>query len=395
LDKQMARFALVLGALSAAGPLAIDMYLPALPGIARDLHASQSHAEMSLMSFFAGLTVGQLFYGPLSDRFGRRRPILAGLTLYIAASVACSLCRTVDVLIVARALQGLGAGAGLAIGAAIVRDLYTGHQAARLLATRVLVLGISPVLAPIMGASLIAVAPWRYIFWFAAAFGVLCVVLTFMIPETRPVHARADSRLSGAFGVYRRLLADRTYMGAVATAACMQGAFIAYIAGSSFVFITMLKVPPWGYSLIFAANAIGFIGCAQFTPQLMRRYRPEQLVLFAAVVESISALALLAAALTHHATLPVLLPPLFVFLVCYGLVGGPSTVLALRDHAAVAGAASALMSFLQMASATLGTALVAALANGSALPMIGVMCLGAWGGLVCARRAFHRRPAPV
>jgi DHA1 family bicyclomycin/chloramphenicol resistance-like MFS transporter len=391
----MARFALVLGALSAAGPLAIDMYLPALPSIARDLHASQSHAEMSLMSFFLGLTLGQLFYGPLSDRFGRRRPILAGLTLYIAASVACSLCRTVDVLIVARALQGLGAGAGLAIGAAIVRDLYTGHQAARLLATRVLVLGISPVLAPIMGASLIAVAPWRYIFWFAAAFGVVCIALVFMIPETRPVHARADSRLSGAFGVYRRLLADRTYIGAVATAACMQGAFIAYIAGSSFVFITMLRVPPWGYSLIFAANAVGFIGCAQFTPQLMRRFRPEQLVLFAALVESGSALALLAAALSHHVSLPVLLPPLFVFLVCYGLVGGPSTVLALRDHAGVAGAASALMSFLQMASATLGTALVAVLANGSALPMIGVMTVGAWGGLLCARRAFRRRAAPV
>jgi DHA1 family bicyclomycin/chloramphenicol resistance-like MFS transporter len=391
----MARFALVLGALSAAGPLAIDMYLPALPGIARDLHASQSHAEMSLMSFFLGLTLGQPFYGPLSDRFGRRRPILAGLTLYIAASVACSLAQTVDVLIVARALQGLGAGAGLAIGAAIVRDLYTGHQAARLLATRVLVLGISPVLAPIMGASLIAVAPWRDIFWFAAGFGVLCMALTLMIPETRPVHARADSRLSGAFSVYRRLLGDRTYMGAVATAACMQGAFIAYIAGSSFVFITLLRIPPWGYSLIFAANAVGFIGCAQFTPQLMRRFRPEQLVLFAAVVESGSALALLALALSHHVSLPLLLPPLFIFLVCYGLVGGPSAVLALRDHPGVAGAASALMSFLQMAAATLGTALVAALANGSALPMIGVMALGAWGGLLCAHRAFRRRLAPI
>jgi DHA1 family bicyclomycin/chloramphenicol resistance-like MFS transporter len=395
LDKTMTRFALVLGALSAAGPLAIDMYLPALPSIARDLHASQGHAEMSLMSFFLGLTLGQPIYGPLSDRFGRRRPILCGLALYIAASIACSLATTVDVLIVGRGLQGLGAGAGLAIGAAIVRDIYSGSQAARLLALRVLVLGVSPVLAPIMGAALISAAPWRYIFWFAAAFGVLCAVLTFMIPETRPVHARADSRLSGAFGVYRRLLVDRNFMGAVVTAACMQAAFIAYIAGSSFVFMTMLGAPAWLYSLIFAVNAVGFIGCAQFTPQLMRRFRPEQLILFAATVQSCAAAVLLAIALLHLASLPAMLPPLFVFLVCYGLVGGPSTVLALRDHGAVAGTASALMSFLQMASASLGTGLVAVLANGTAAPMTGIMAAGACAGLLAARRAFRGRPAPT
>ncbi|MDB5459961.1 MAG: transporter [Caulobacteraceae bacterium] len=391
----MTRFALVLGALSAAGPLAIDMYLPALPAIARDLHAGQGHAEMSLMSFFIGLTIGQPIYGPLSDRLGRRRPILAGLALYIAASIACSLARSVDVLIVGRGLQGLGAGAGMAIGAAIVRDIYAGAQAARLLALRVLVLGVSPILAPILGAAVISVASWRDIFWFAAGFGVLCAVLTFMIPETRPEHARADSRLSGALGVYRRLLADRTFMGAVLTAACMQAAFIAYIAGSSFVFMTMLGAPPWVYSLIFAVNAVGFIGCAQFTPQLMRRFRPEQLILFAATVQSCAAVLMLLMALAHHVSLPLLLPPLFVFLACYGLVGGPSAVLALRDHGAVAGTAAALMSFMQMASAALGAALIAFLANGTALPMTGLMVAGAGCGLLAARHAFTRRVAPA
>lgn len=392
----MARFALVLGALSAAGPLAIDMYLPALPAIARDLHAGQGQAEMSLMSFFLGLTFGQPLYGPLSDRFGRRRPLAAGMALYIVASIACSLARTVDVLVIGRALQGLGAGAGLAIGAAIVRDIYTGAKAARLLALRVLVLGVSPILAPIMGAAVIAVASWREIFWFSAGFGGLCVLLTFMIPETRPPHTRIDSRLFDAFGVYRRLLADRSFMGAVVTAACMQAAFIAYIAGSSFVFMDLLGAPPWSYSVIFGVNAVGFIGCAQFTPQLMRRFRAEQLIVFAALVQSVAAAPMLIMAATHHVSLPLLLPPLFVFLACYGLVGGPSTVLALRDHGAVAGTAAALMTFLQMASAALGSGLIGWLADGTAGPMTGLMAAGSVCGLVAARYAFRRRiPRPT
>ncbi len=391
----MTRFALVLGALSAAGPLAIDMYLPALPAIAHDLHASQGHTEMSLMSFFVGLTVGQPIYGPLSDQFGRRAPILAGLLIYTLASLACSLASGVDVLIVGRALQGLGAGAGMAVGAAIVRDIYSGTQAARLLALRVLVLGCSPILAPILGAAVISVGPWRDIFWFAAAFGVICAILVFMIPETRPHHERADSRLSGALGVYLGLLTDRPFMGAVAAAACMQGGFIAYIAGSSFVLMSMLGAPPWAYSLIFAVNAAGFIGCAQFTPQMMRRFRAEQLILLAATVQTAAAAIMLLTALSHHASLPLLLPPLFVFVLCYGLVGGPSTVLALRDHGAVAGTASALMSFLQMASASLGTGLVALFANGTAVPMTGVMVAGAGCALIAARLAFKRRPSPT
>lgn len=393
MDKTMTRFALVLGALSAAGPLAIDMYLPALPAIARDLHASQGHVGLSLMSFFLGLTVGQPVYGPLSDRFGRRRPILAGLFIYSVASMACSLAPSVDVLILGRALQGVGAGAGLAVGAAIVRDTYSGSQAARLLALRVLVLGCSPILAPIMGAAVIAVAPWRDIFWFSAGFGGICAGLLFLIPETRPRHTRADMRLSGTLGVYGVLLVDRRFMGAVATAAFMQAGFIAYIAGSSFVLMTMLGIPAWAYSLIFAINAMGFIGCAQFTPQLMRRFRAEQLILFAALAQSAAASLMLLAALSHHASLPLLLPPLFVFVLCYGLVGGPATVLALRDHGAVAGTASALMSFLQMAAASLGTGLVALWANGTAVPMTGIMAAGAGGALIVARRAFRRRPA--
>ena len=388
----MTRFALVLGALSAAGPLAIDMYLPALPAIARDLHASQGHAEMSLMSFFIGLSFGQPIYGPLSDRLGRRGPIVFGMTLYILACVACSLAPTVDVLIVGRALQGLGAGAGLAVGAAVVRDLYTGAKAARLLALRVLVLGVSPILAPIVGAALITVAPWRAIFWCAAGFGVVCVALTFMIPETRPAQARADSQLSSALTIYGRLLKDRTFMGAVLAYACMQGGFIAYIAGSSFVFITMLGAQPWTYSLLFTVNAVGFIGFAQLAPTLMRRFQPQTIVQFAAAMQVLAAAVLLGLTLTHRLSLPLAMPPLMLFTASYGLVGGPSTVLALRDHGPVAGTAAGLLSFLQTSASTVFSGLIGLLANGTALPMTGLMMVGAGCGLMAARRAFVRDP---
>ena len=389
----MARFALVLGTLSASGPLAIDMYLPALPAIARDLHASQGQVEMSMMTFFAGLTLGQPFYGPLSDRVGRKAPLVGGMLLYMAACIGCSLSASAPVLIAARLVQGLGAGAPIAISAAIIRDVYSGHQAARLLALRMLVLGASPIIAPIVGASIIAAASWRDVFWAAAAYGLFGLSLLFLIPETRHAHHRAASRLSATVGVYRRLVVDGAFMGAVGSAACMQLAFTAYIAGSSFVFIRVNHTPPWLYGLIFASNAVGFIGCAQLAPNLMRRFRPERMLIVASAVQTATALFMFGAVLLHLASVPVLLGPLFLFLGCYGLVGGPATVLALRDHGPIAGTASSLLSFLQWGSAALGSGLVALLANGTALPMTGVMAGGAAAAFVVVRRAFGRSAA--
>jgi DHA1 family bicyclomycin/chloramphenicol resistance-like MFS transporter len=396
----MIRFAVVLGVMSACGPLAIDMYLPALPSIARDLHATQSQVESSMMSFFLGLTLGQPIYGPLSDRFGRRPPLLFGLLLYTVASAICALAPNVMVLIVGRGLQGLGAGAAIAISAAVIRDRYTGHDAARLLALRILVLGASPIVAPMLGASLVSVAPWQSVFWFATAFGVLICGLLFLIPETRLMHARLETRLSRALHVYGRLLGDKRFMGPVLCTACIQFASTAYIAGSAFVFIHLNHTPPWLYGTIFATNAIGFIGCAQLAPRLMKRFPPERLLMTASCVQSATALIMFVLAATGHATVPALIAPLFLFLGCYGLMGGPAVVLALRDHGAVAGTASALLSFLQWGSAALGSGLVALLADGTARPMTEVMAGGSLLGLVAVWRAFGgkrpgSRPEPV
>lgn len=394
MDKTMTRYAIVLGALSAAGPMAIDMYLPALPTIAHELHATQGQVEMSMTTFFLGLTIGQPFYGPISDRIGRKLPLLGGVLLYVLGSLICGLATNASVLIAARCLQGVGAGAGIAISAAIVRDVYNGHQAARLLALRMLVLGLSPILSPIFGASLIQVVSWRYVFWFAAAYGLLGSGLLLLIPETRGLEHRANTRLSGVFKVYGRLLSHTSFTGAVASVACMQLAFTGYIAGSSFVFVKMNHTPPWLYGLIFATNAIGFITCAQFAPNLMRRFTAEKLIVTASAIQTATAAVLFAVAYTHHATIPILVGPLFLFIGCIGLVGGPATVVALRDHGAVAGTAASLLSFLQWGSAALGAGLVAAMANGTAMPMAGVMFGGALLAFVVVLRAFGRHRTP-
>ena len=391
----MARFALVLGALSAAGPMAIDMYLPAMPMIARDLHATQGQVEMSMTTFFLGLMLGQPFYGPLSDRFGRKPPLFGGMLLFVLASAACSLASSAPILIAARFVQGLGAGSAIAISAATIRDRYTGHEAARLLALRVMVLGLSPILAPIFGASLVTVVSWRFVFWFAAAYGLLGTGLLLLIPETRDPAHRTATRMSKVLGVYGRLLKDRTFTGAVSVVAFMQLAFSAYIADSSFVFIKIDHTPPWLYGAIFASNALGFISLAQFTPNLMRRFRAERLIFTGSALQASMAVVILVCAVTGHVQVTALVAPLFLFLASFGLVGGPATVTALRDHGPVAGTASSLLSFLQWGSAALGSGLVAIMANGTALPMAGVMMGAAVVGLVAAQRAFHRAPAPL
>jgi DHA1 family bicyclomycin/chloramphenicol resistance-like MFS transporter len=391
----MARFALVLGALSAAGPMAIDMYLPALPMIARDLHATQGQAELSMTTFFLGLMLGQPFYGPLSDRFGRKPPLVAGMMLFVLASIACSLATAAPVLIAGRFLQGLGSGSAIAISAATIRDRYTGHEAARLLALRVMVLGLSPILSPVLGAALISVVSWRFIFWSAAAYGLLASALLLLIPETREEAHRTTTQVAKVLGVWKRLALDRTYVGAVAVVALMQLAFSAYIADSSFVFIKIDHTPPWLYSAIYASNAIGFISLAQITPNLMKRFKAERLIVAGSALQAVNAVILFACAATGHVGVAVLMAPLFLFLASFGLVGGPATVTALHNHGPVAGSASSLLSLMQWGSAAVGSGLVAAFANGTARPMTTVMMGAAVLGLLAAQLAFRRIPKPA
>jgi DHA1 family bicyclomycin/chloramphenicol resistance-like MFS transporter len=364
------RNALVLGMLSAIGPFAIDMYLPAFPAIAREFQVDVSGVQMSLMSFFLAVAICQIAYGPLSDRFGRKPPLYAGLGLFVLAGIGCSFAPNVETLIAFRFLQGVGSCAAMVIPRAIIRDLHTGHEAARLMATTMLVFSVSPILAPLAGSTLTAFFSWRVIFWAIAIIGLggLAVVL-FLLPETRtPGQGRGG--IAQAFKTYGRLLKDRRFVGLAFTGGFSQASFFAYLAGSSVVFIEHFGMTPSTYSMIFASNAIAFIGSAQFNSTFMRRFGAERVVRIAiSCFASLVTLLFLLTMLGVENAL-VLWGLLFVSFGCLGFVIPSTAVLALEEHGPIAGTASALLGTLQLGTGAVIIVLVSAFYNGTSVSMV-------------------------
>ena len=383
---QFARFAIVLGFVSAVGPIAIDMYLPALPGIARDLRTDPNHVGLTLMAYFLGLTIGQPVYGPLSDRLGRRVPLVCGLAIYVIGSVACAISAGIEVLILGRLLQGLGAGAGITISAAIVRDLHSGREAIRLMAARTLIIGVSPILAPTIGAAIIAAGPWRNIFVAATVLGIFAMAGVGLIPETHPPVKRTTIRPVKVLRAYMSLIGHSQFRNTVLAASFVQTALIGYVAGSPFVLQTIDHLTPAQYGLVFACNGIGYIGAAQATPHLIHWIRPAHLIRRAILAQSLVGLALVTEA-TFGSVSPIyVLPALFAFQTCTGLVGGPATVVALQSQGSGAGTAAALMMCAIVGFGAIGSALVALFADGTAVPMAGVILAGSVCALVAAMR---------
>ncbi|MBB4038526.1 DHA1 family bicyclomycin/chloramphenicol resistance-like MFS transporter [Microvirga flocculans] len=388
------RNALVLGMLSAVGPFAIDTYLPAFPAIARELQVDVSAVQMSLMSFFVAVALCQLAYGPLSDRFGRKPPLYFGLGLFVLAGIGCSFAPNVETLIAFRFLQGVGSCAAMVIPRAVIRDLHTGHEAARLMATTMLVFSVSPILAPLAGSALTAFFGWRVIFWAVAAIGLagLAVVL-FLLPEThRPASDRKG--IAQAFATYRALLRDRRFLSLAFIGGFSQASFFAYLAGSSVIFIEHFGLTPSQYSMVFASNAIAFIGSAQFNSTLMRRFGAERVVrvaisVFAALVTSLFLLTVIGIDRAY-----VLWGLLFVSFGCLGLVIPSTAVLALEEHGPVAGTASALMGTLQLSTGAVMIVLVSAFYDGTPLSMVsaivicGLMALALSIRTMKAKRAY-------
>ena len=365
------RTALVLGLLSAIGPFAIDMYLPALPSIGQSLNASMGAVQLSLMAFFISLGIGQLVYGPVSDMVGRKAPLYFGLLLFAAGSVGCALAPDIHTLVVLRFIQGLGACAGMVVPRAVVRDLHTGHDAARLMSLLMLVFSVSPILAPLAGSLLIEVAGWRAVFWavtVAAALGLL--LLATSLPETRPPADRVDSSVGSALKAYGVLLRDRHFLGLVFIGAFGIAGFFAYLANSSFVLIDHYGLTPRAYSIAFAANAASFIGMSQFTGRLGARFGLVPMVKTAVVGFAAAMVLLLAIHLAGIDRLDVMLVLLFVGYGFLGLVVPTTAVLALEEHGAIAGTASALMGTLQFVVGALVMAVVGFFVDGTARPML-------------------------
>ena len=365
------RAALVLGLFSAIGPFAIDMYLPALPTIGQSLGASMGAVQASLMAFFVAMALGQVVYGPLSDMFGRKPPLVAGLVLFGVASVGCALAPDIQSLVALRFVQGLGACAGMVIPRAVVRDLHTGHDAARLMALLMLVVSVSPILAPLAGSLLIESLGWRSVFWAVALAAVAGLALmATSLPETRPAHERVDSNMRSALAAYGLLLRDRHFMGLVLIGGFSVSSFFAYLANSSFVFINHYGLSPRAYSLVFAVNAIAFFGVSQATGALGRRFGlvPVMRVAVLGFAIATSLLCLLHAAGLQHMGWIVAL--LFVGNGFLGLVMPTTAVLALDAHGSIAGTASALMGTLHFVCGAVVMAIVGLFADGSALPML-------------------------
>ncbi|GKS85432.1 multidrug effflux MFS transporter [Acidovorax sp. SUPP1855] len=376
------RAALVLGLLSAIGPFAIDMYLPALPDIGRSLGAQVGAVQWSLTAFFLALGAGQLFYGPVSDMVGRKPPLYFGLLLFTAASVGCALATEIETLVALRFLQGLGAAAGMAIPRAVVRDLHTGTDAARLMALLMLVFSVSPILAPLAGSGVIALTGWRGVFWVVAVAAIAGLALVYgALRETRPAADRVESSLGGALRAYGLLLRDRHYLGLVFIGGCAMSGFFVYLAGSPFVLINHYGLTPTQYSLAFSLNAAAFIGSSQFTGLLGQRFGLVPLVKVAASAAGVVMVLLLAYYLLGGDQLAVLIALYFVSSAFMGLVIPTTSVLALEQHGAIAGTASALLGTLQMLTGAAAMGIVGVFANGQPLPMVIGMAAGALVGV--------------
>jgi len=375
--------ALILGLLSAIGPFAIDMYLPALPEIGASLGAEVASVQWSLTAFFVAIGVGQLFYGPVSDMVGRKAPLYVGLALFTVASAGCALASDIHTLVALRFVQGLGAAAGMAIPRAVVRDLHTGTEAARLMSLLMLVFSISPLLAPLAGSGVIALAGWRAVFWVVAVAAVAGLALVFRgLHETRAVGDRRESSLASALAGYWLLLRDRHYMGLVFIGGCSIAGFFVYLASSPFVLINHYGLSPVQYSLAFSVNAAAFFAAAQFTAHLGKRFGLVPMVKVAVTGAGAVMVTLLAYYLAGGDRLAVLLGLYFVASGLMGLVIPTTSVLALESHGAIAGTASALLGTLQMLIGAAAMGVVGFFSTGKPLPMVVGMASGALLGLV-------------
>jgi len=377
------RLVLVLGAIMTIGPLSIDMYLPAFPEIARRLGTSASQVQLTLTACVAGLALGQLVIGPLSDRFGRRLPLLAALGTYAVASVVCAVAPSVAVLMALRFVQGLAGAGGMVIVSAVVRDLYAGAAAARLFSSLMLVVGLAPILAPLVGAQVLGVTSWRGIFLVLALLsGLIAALVALGLRETLPPERRSDQGLGRTLQTMRALLRDRWFVGHALAGALGFGALFAYVAGSSFVLQGIYGVSPQLYSVLFAMNGLGLIAASQVNARLVDRFGPARLLHAGLVAIAAASGTLLAVALTGGLGVGAVLAPMFVVVSSLSFVLPNSIALALADHAAVAGTASALLGASQFLMGALVAPLVGAGGTSSAVPMAATMTIFALAALV-------------
>jgi DHA1 family bicyclomycin/chloramphenicol resistance-like MFS transporter len=392
------RRAIVVGLLIAVGAFAIDMYIPGFAAIAADFGADPGLVQLSMTSFFVALALGQVIYGPVSDAVGRRAPIFAGLALFAVASVGAALAPSLGALIAARFVQGFGAAGATVVPLAVIRDEYTGPDAARILSLAMLSLSVSPILAPVFGGLLVQFTSWRMIFVVLIVICVLIAVMTArMLPETLPVSRRVSAQPLSILATYGRLIGNRRFIVPVLIAACAQAVLFAFISASPFVFVTLHQVSPPLFGLLFACHAIGLIGISQFNAPMMRYFGATRLIGGASFAISIAAVALailVAAGMT--ALWPFVLFTLTIF-TGLGLILTPAFLTAMEPFGAIAGAAAAIAVGLEFTVGSVATFLIGITADGTARPLTIFLALAACGsfvGWLFLVRTPGRRPTP-
>lgn len=390
------RMVFVLGILSAIGSLSIDMYLPALPAIARDLNTTDAAVQFTLASFFIGLGAGQLLHGPLSDRFGRKRPLYIGLAMYVVASAGCALAPNIETLIVCRLLQAVGGCACFVIARAMARDLFDTQTAARVFSRMTLIMGAAPILAPLIGGQVLMFVGWRWVFWGLSVFGAICFAMTWKwLPETRAGKPQARHWLTTAGHNYAALLRDREFMGNALAGGVAQAGMFAYITGSPFVFINLYGIDPSHYGWLFGLNACGIIFGSQVNAALLRTRRPADVLRRTNNLVAMLGLLMLGVAALNIGGLPMLMVPLFAYVTSLGFSQPNAVAEALNHQTHRAGAAAALLGALQFLAAATAGAAVGMLHARSAVPMAAVMAVCGVMSWVFHTTLIRRSPAAL
>ena len=360
-----ARMIVVLGALVALGPLTIDMYLPALPKIADDLSVSSSVAQLTLTGTLAGLALGQLIVGPLSDSLGRRRPLMAGIVLHMLASLLCLFAPNIAMLGVARSLQGMGAAAAMVVAIAVVGDLFDESVAATVLSRLMLVLGVAPVVAPSLGAAVLLKASWHWVFAALVILaGGLLLLAALALPETLPASHRRPLKMRSIGATYVELLRDARFVILVLVAALGMSGLFAYIAGASFVLQGHYGLDQQAFALVFGAGAVALIGATQLNVVLLRRFDPQTIVVWALVAASLAGVVFVGVSMSHIGGLPGFVLPVWAILAAMGLVIPNAPAVALSRHPDAAGTAAALLGAAQFGLGAAVAPLVGVLGNG-------------------------------
>lgn len=375
-SRSLLRYSVILGLVAAVGPFAIDMYLPAMPDIGADFGTTMQAVQWTIVAYFMAFGLAQLFYGPWADQAGRKPPMYAGLALFIVGTVICAMANSIEMLIFGRFVQGIGGAANMVVLRAVIRDLATGADATRMMSTIMIVIAISPLLAPLSGSALLALGSWRLIFWvLLVAAAVSFFLIYFMVEETLSPADRQPFDLATMRRGVGLLVRDRGFMSMTFLAGFAFASFFVFIASASFVYTGQFGLSPTQFSFAFAINAFGFFGASQFAAPLGQRLGPHRMILLATTGFALATGSLFAIGLAGYASLPVTVIGLFCANMFLGVVLPVAQVLALEEQGEHAGLASSLGGTMQMVAAGVLVAAAGPFLDGTVVPMLAMIAL--------------------